>query len=102
MSHDNWPMPGFDAGNPKHLHAVGVIALTFTQFERSVDLMFLHHPANSEMPFDLRERNYFALSEGQRVAAIRNFYSNHERDVSVKEAARNVLNFFDWAHDSRN
>jgi hypothetical protein len=102
MSHDNWPMPKFDAGDPKHLHAVGVIALTFVQFERSVESMFLHHPANSEMPLDLRERNFLALSEGQRVAVTRKFYSDHERDVLVKEAARNVLDFFDWAHDSRN
>jgi hypothetical protein len=40
MSDDNWPMPSFDAGDPKHLHAVGVIAVTFVQFERSVDVVF--------------------------------------------------------------
>src|SRR3977135_542937 len=101
MSHDNWPMPKFDAGDPKHLHAVGVIALTFVQFERRVESMFLHHPTNSEMPFDLRERNFLALSEGQRVAVTRKFYSDSEPDALVKAAAKNVLDFFDWAHDSR-
>jgi hypothetical protein len=102
MSHDNWPMPGFDAGDPKHLHAVGVIAVTFVQFERSVESLFLHHPANSAVPFDLLDRYFFALSEDQRVAVTRKFYSEHEPDALVKTAASNVLDFFNWAHDSRN
>src|ERR1700694_170922 len=102
MSHDNWPMPGFDAGDPKHLHAVGVIAVTFVQFERSVESMFLHHPANRAVPFDLLDRYFLTLSEDQRVAVTRRFYSDSEPDALVKAAAKNVLDFFDWAHDSRN
>lgn len=74
MIHDNWPMPKFDAGDPKHAHAVGVIAGTFVQFERSIESMFLHHPAqDSAMPFHVRERDFLALSEGKRVAAHANF-----------------------------
>jgi hypothetical protein len=96
-------MPKFDAGDPKHAHAVGVIAGTFVQFERSIESMFLHHPAqDSAVPFAVRERDFLALSEGKRVVATRNFYSDSERDELVKAAASNVLDFFDWAHDSRN
>jgi hypothetical protein len=102
MSNDNWPMPVFDAGDSQHLHAVGVIAVTFVQFERSVESLFLHHPANSAVPFDLLDRYFFALSEDQRVAVTRKFYSDREPDALVKTAANNVLDFFDWAHDSRN
>jgi hypothetical protein len=50
ISNDNWPMPGFDAGGSKHLHAVGVIAVTFVQFERSVQTLFLHHPWEQRGP----------------------------------------------------
>jgi hypothetical protein len=100
---DTWPMPRFDAGDQKHAHAVGVIAGTFVQFERSVESMFLHHPAqDSAVLFDVRDRDFFALSEGKRIAATRKFYSESERDESVRAAASNVLDFFDWAHDSRN
>jgi hypothetical protein len=103
MIHDSWPMPKFDAGDPKHAHAVGVIAGTYVQFERSIESMFLHHPAQDKaVPFDARERDFLALSEGKRVAATRKFYSDSEQDESVRAAATNVLDFFDWAHDSRN
>jgi hypothetical protein len=100
---DTWPIPRFDAGDPKHVHAVGVIAGTFVQFERSVESMFLYHPAqDSTVPFDVRERCFLALSERKRVVATRKFYSDRERDEAVRAAASNVLDFFDWAHDSRN
>jgi len=102
LIHDNWPMPEFDAGDPKHLHAVGVIAVTFVQFERSVESMYLHHPAHSAVPIDLLIRYFLALSEEQRVSATRKFYSDSEPDALIKAAAHNVLDFFDWAHDSRN
>jgi hypothetical protein len=95
-------MPQFDAGDSKHLHAVGVISVTFVQFERSVQSMFLHHPANNSVPVDLINRYFMALSEDQRISTTRKFYSNSESDELVKAAADNVLDFFDWAYDSRN
>jgi hypothetical protein len=102
-THDNWPMPKFDAGDPKHAHAVGVIAGLFVQFERSVESMFLYHPVQDKTtPFEIRERDFLSLSERKRVAATRKFYSERERDESVRIAAGNLLDFFDWARDSRN
>jgi len=95
-------MPKFDAGDPKHLHAVGVIAVTFAQFERSIEGLFLHHPANSSVPLDLIHRYLFALAEDQRIITTRKFYAEHEPDEAVKAAVNNVLDFFDWAHDGRN
>jgi hypothetical protein len=99
---DDWPLPKFNAGDPKHLHAVGVIAVTFAQFERSIEGLFLHHPANSSVPIDLIQRYFFALSEDQRISTTRKFYADREADEAVKAAVGNVLDFFDWAHDSRN
>ena len=103
MRDDTWPIPKFNAGEPKHLHAVGVIAGTFVQFERTIESMFLHHPAQDRaVPYDVHKSDFFALSEGKRIAATRKFYAERERDDSVKNAASNVFDFFDWAHDSRN
>jgi hypothetical protein len=95
-------MPKFDAGDTKHLHAVGVIAVTFAQFERSIEGLFLHHPANNTVPVDLINRYFFALSEDQRISTTRKFYAEHESDAAVEVALNNVLDFFDWAHDTRN
>ncbi len=102
MVHNDWPMPKFDAGDSKHLHAVGVIAVTFAQFERSIEGLFLDHPANNSVPLDLIRRYFFALSEDQRIVTTRKFYTEHEADQAVRVAASNVLDFFDWAHDTRN
>jgi hypothetical protein len=59
-------------------------------------------PGNSAVPPDLLDRYFFALNEEQRVAVTRKFYSDREPDALVKIAANNVLDFFDWAHESRN
>jgi hypothetical protein len=99
---DRWPVPKFHAGDAKHLHAVGVIAVTFAQFERGIESLFLHHPIHSEMHFDLIERYYFSLNEEQRIKVTRSHYKDHETDDVVKAAATHVLNFFNWAHDARN
>jgi hypothetical protein len=102
LAHDDWPLPKFSAGDPKHLHAVGVIAVTFVQFERSIEGLFLHHPANNSVPIDLIHRYFFALSEDQRISTTRKFYAERESDDAVRAAVNNVLDFFNWAHDSRN
>ncbi|EKS28157.1 hypothetical protein [Afipia felis] len=100
MERSAWPK--FDAGNANHLHAIGVIAVTYVQFERSVESMFLHHPANKLIPNDLLTRYFLTLNEEQRIKAIHQFYSEAEKDQQVVYAAHNVLKFFDWAHDTRN
>jgi hypothetical protein len=43
-----------------------------------------------------------ATSEEQRVAVTRKLYSDREPDALVQAAAKNVLDFFDWARDTRN
>src|SRR6266446_8933029 len=102
LESDNWPLPNFDAGDAKHLHAVGVISLTFVQFERGIEDLFLHHPAQSQMPADLVQRYYYSLNEEQRIKTTRRFYQDYEADPLVRDAAENVLDFFNWAHDARN
>ena len=99
---DVWPLPKFHAGDAKHLHAVGVISLTFVQFERGVEGLFLHHPSQEVMPRDLVYRYFYALSEEQRLKAIRAYYKDHEEDEIVRSAVGKVLELFDWAHDARN
>jgi hypothetical protein len=42
------------------------------------------------------------LSEDQQIGTTRKFYADREADEAIKAAVGNVLDFFDWAHDSRN
>jgi len=99
---DKWPLPAFNPGDAKALHAVGVIALTFVQFERGVENLFLHHPAHGGISQDLLHHYFYSLNEQQRIIVVRKFYRDRESDPLVVEAAENVLKFFDWAHDARN
>lgn len=99
---DKWPLPVFNPGDTKALHAVGVIALTFVQFERGVESLFLHHPAQHDVSMDLLHRDFYALNEKKRARAVRKFYQDSESDPLVVKAVENVLDFFDWAHDARN
>ncbi|OAF15529.1 hypothetical protein AYJ54_39890 [Bradyrhizobium centrolobii] len=99
---DIWPLPKFNAGDGKALHAVGVISLTFVQFERGVDNLFLHHPAHGQISRDLLHHYFYSLNEQQRPSVTRKFYREQEADPLVVKATENVLEFFDWAHDARN
>jgi hypothetical protein len=74
--------------SPLALAPVGIIAVTFVQFERSVESLYLHHPANVAVPFDLLERYFFALSEEQRVAVTRKFYSDREPEARRSSRCR--------------
>jgi hypothetical protein len=54
----NRPLPRFNPGDAKALHAVGVISLTFVQFECGVDTLFLHHSADNPRLLDEPMRVY--------------------------------------------
>ncbi len=40
-SDDIWPLPTYNPGSQKHLHALGVIAVTFAALERNIRLAIL-------------------------------------------------------------
>ena len=38
---DTWPLPVDNTGPPKHVHAIGVIALTYARLQATMDRLFL-------------------------------------------------------------
>jgi hypothetical protein len=92
---DTWPLPVYDNGPPKHVHAIGVIALTYARLQDTMDQLFLTK-AQSEWA----EKYYYLLSEDNRSGAIRDIFKNH--DPGVVSAIDNLVKYFDWCRACRN
>ena len=101
-SEDSWPLPNYDPGKPKHLHAVGVISMNYNAFERTLYSLYRLHLDRKKIPLRLGELYYFTLNEQSRLAAIRAVFDEYERNEKVREVAESSLKFFDWCSNVRN
>jgi hypothetical protein len=101
-SEDRWPLPNYNPGATKHLHAIGVIAVTFAAFERSVESIYFFYPQRMNLPDELINLYYFSLNEEKRLAAIREVFRSFEQDPAVVAAVENVLSYFQWCRNVRN
>jgi hypothetical protein len=93
---DTWPLPVYDNGPPKHVHAIGVIALTYATLQSAMDHLFLNR-ARSEWA----EKYYYGLSEDKRSEAIKDIFKDDD-DPGVAQAIGNLAEYFDWCRDCRN
>jgi hypothetical protein len=92
---DTWPLPKYDNGPPKHVHAIGVIALAYATLQSAMDHLFLNR-ARSEWA----EKYYYLLNEEKRSDAIKEVFKN--ADPGVVEAIGNIVKYFDWCRACRN
>ena len=92
---DTWPAPRYGPWPPKHVHAIGVIALTYATLQATMDRLFLTK-AQSEWA----EKYYYLLSEDNRSGAIKKIFKDDGPDVV--EAIGNLVKYFDWCRDCRN
>jgi hypothetical protein len=92
---NTWPPRDYGIGPPEHVHAIGVIALTYGTLQGVMDGLFLDS-ANSEWA----EKYYYVLSEDNRSRAIKDIYKHH--DPGVVEATGNLVEYFDWCRACRN
>jgi hypothetical protein len=99
---DTWPLPDYNPGPRDHVHALGVIALQFASFERSVDFLYLHRTGREKLPDELVHLYYFSLSEDKRIDAIKAIFNAFETDTSIKSAVFNLLEYFEWCRNCRN
>jgi hypothetical protein len=98
---DNWPQ-NYDPGSHLQLHALGVIAITYANFQASVDALFLDRAAKENMPAELARRYYFTLSEDKRIEAIKWIFKTCEKDERILDAISNLREYFQWCQKSRN
>jgi hypothetical protein len=68
-SEDKWPLK-YNPGSHYHIHALGVIAVTYAGFHRSIDYLYAFHPRQQKMPDELIDLYYFSLSEENRAHAL--------------------------------
>jgi len=101
-SEDTWPMPEYNPGSPKHLHALGVIAIQFASLERSIDILYLNKALNQKLPQDLVELYYFTINEEKRIEAVRSVFKKYEKNPLVKNLVENLLEYFQWCRNCRN
>jgi len=97
-----WPLPKFWVGQHDHLHALGVIAVTVAQFERSIDSLYYFHPHKQNLPAELAKLYYYSLDEEKRLKAIISVFKAFEMDQSVVTAVENLLQYFRWCRNARN
>ncbi|WP_316161942.1 hypothetical protein [Bradyrhizobium sp. SZCCHNRI20481] len=94
--------PDYHTGRREHVHAVGVIALSYTAFERRLFGLYSHHPERQNMPHALMQLYYSSLNEANQLKAIRVVFSEYEREPEVIDRVDNILEYFDWCSDARN
>jgi hypothetical protein len=96
---DDWP-GYYGASYAKHLHALGVIAVSFATLQVGLDSMYLRGAANRRVPPDLARTYYFSINEEKRIAALKTIYS--QEDKSLVEMIDNLIDFFQWCQHCRN
>ncbi len=98
---DTWPIPKYNLGSKKHLHALGVISVGFSSFERAVEALYQHHPRLQKMPDELINLYYFSLNDEKRIQAVRSIFKCFEKDEKVVAAVDNLLSYFQWCREVR-
>lgn len=101
-SEDTWPEPNYNPGPAKHLHALGVVSVTYNAFEEGLVSLYRHHLLKANLPIELIDLYYFQLDEGRRLRAIKSIFKKDEKNPEVIKAVENVLDYFNWCWDARN
>jgi hypothetical protein len=99
---DNWPLPNYSAGPPKHLHAFGVISTVYNAFEEGMFLLYRHHLDLFKVPYELSEFFYLSLNDNQRLVAIQKVFYECDKDPLTISAVENLIEYFRWCWDVRN
>jgi hypothetical protein len=58
---DDWPLPGYHPGPRLHLHALGVIAITFAGFEAHLHALCPTFASRRNVEFDMEK--FYKLNE---------------------------------------
>lgn len=99
---DTWPLPHYNPGSRKHLHALGVISVCYCAFARGMDGLYELHPLEQKMSKKLIDLYYYGLNEEKRINAIGEIFNMYENDRQVISVVNNLLQYFQWCRDVRN
>jgi hypothetical protein len=99
---DTWPLPHYNPGSRGHLHALGVISITFANFQASIDSHYWQCAAFVGQSLDQAESEFFKLSEEGRIKATKVLIRRLDTDVELIKSVDNVLDFYNWCRKCRN
>src|SRR5215469_7322053 len=80
---NEWPSFTYHAGQPPHLHALGVISSCYNSFERILFDLYLHHLDHKKFPRSLTEKFFLSLAERDRLGALRDVFTALEKNKRV-------------------
>jgi hypothetical protein len=100
-TNDGWP-GYYGASYAKHLHALGVIAITFANFQAAMDDLYLKYATRAGVPREFSALYYFSLSEEKHNTAIKDIVSKYEKDAIFVDLILNLLDHFKWCQHCRN
>jgi hypothetical protein len=102
MKYDTWPLPRFNPGSRDHLHALGVISVTFANLQASIDSIYWHRASVDGHSAKQIETDYFSLKEENRIRAIKALIRREEEAPVFVKAVENLLDFYNWCRNCRN
>ncbi len=101
-SADSWPLPDYDPGPPKHLHALGAISIVFNSFEESMFGLYRHHLDLNKVPYELSDFIHVSLNDDLRLKLLKIVFDKYEKDSHVITVIYNLMQYFGWCCDARN
>jgi hypothetical protein len=97
---EEWP--SYHKGRRDHIHALGVIALGYSAFERGLINVYTHHCAQQNMPYELVQLYYSSLNEKSQLKAIRTIFETYEKEPAALGFVASLIDYFNWCSDARN
>lgn len=97
---EDWP--SYHQGRRDHIHAVGVIALAYSAFERGLVTIYAHHCALQHMPYELVQLYYSSLNEKSQLKAIKTIFYTYEKEPAALAFVASLIDYFNWCSDARN
>lgn len=97
---EEWP--SYFTGRRDHIHALGVISLSYSAFERDLFTLYGHHPGIKGMPRELVEKYWSSQNEASQVKSIREIFKMYEIDPAPLEFVNKLMDYFDWCSHTRN
>jgi hypothetical protein len=99
---DDWPLPDYNPGPQKHLHALGAISTVYNTFESRLFSLFAHHLDKQGVSRKISSAFYFQGSETQRIENIKLVFDECEKEQPVKDAVLKLMLYFNWCYETRN
>jgi hypothetical protein len=98
-SEDDWP-GYYGRDYRKHLHALGVVAISFATFQASLDTLYLRRAELLGLPEDFAKLCYYSLNDDKRLVVLKSIFS--EESPRIISRIDNIVEFFQWCKDCRN